>query len=241
MKLARRRLSVAHKDNRVDTIPWYLSGGVLASDCIAAYQPYGSVTLAGSYVNVVNPGTHDLTVGVAPELTANGWYSQYGNRYLISDILPSATMTVIARVLNINNYYPAGRICGASDAGGAWGISGVESGFILGYYNGTAAGRYGNVIGTTSFTGTTAMAGKRAFSDGVFRGLAGGVGTIPNLPLWIMRDNSATNNYIRNTLMLLSFYSVTLSDTQVSAISAAATAWEPSLVADSSTDWILTA
>ena len=39
--------------------PWYLSGGVSAANCIAAYQPIGAVDYAGSKVNLANLGTYD--------------------------------------------------------------------------------------------------------------------------------------------------------------------------------------
>jgi len=41
--------------------PWWLSGGIAAANCVAAYQPKGAASLEASYVNLANPGTYNLT------------------------------------------------------------------------------------------------------------------------------------------------------------------------------------
>ena len=62
---------------------WWLTGGIAAANCIAAYQPKGAASLAASYVNLANPGTNDATVGVAPTLAAGGWVLNGSTQYLI--------------------------------------------------------------------------------------------------------------------------------------------------------------
>lgn len=55
-------------------VPWYLSGGIAAANCIVAYQPKGAASLAASYVNLANPGTYNAEPGSAPSFdTTIGW------------------------------------------------------------------------------------------------------------------------------------------------------------------------
>ena len=37
-------------------VPWYLSGGIAAANCIAAFTPKGAASLAASYDNNAAPG-----------------------------------------------------------------------------------------------------------------------------------------------------------------------------------------
>lgn len=78
------------------SVPWYNTGNT--PDPLAIWQAKGAASLAASYVNLVNPGTHDLTVGVAPTLDSYGWVSDAGLAYLVSDIVPTLSYTLIARV-----------------------------------------------------------------------------------------------------------------------------------------------
>lgn len=57
-------------------IPWYLSGGVSAANCVAAYQPKGAASYAASKINLAKPGTYDaVKVTNDPVLnTLDGWY-----------------------------------------------------------------------------------------------------------------------------------------------------------------------
>lgn len=79
------------------SVPWYNTGNT--PDPLAIWQAKGAASLAASYVNLVNPGTHDLTVGVAPTLDSYGWVSGSGTAYLVSDIVPTLSYTMIARVI----------------------------------------------------------------------------------------------------------------------------------------------
>lgn len=57
---------------------WWNLDGAIAS-CVLAYQPIGAADLAASYVNLLNPGTYNLTPGAtAPTLTEKGWFFQDG-------------------------------------------------------------------------------------------------------------------------------------------------------------------
>ena len=81
-------------------VPWWLSGGIAAANCIAAYQPKGAASLAASYVNLASPGTYNLTI--PPGMTAPTWDTSYGwlgnGKCLDTGIVPDpATMSAVAR------------------------------------------------------------------------------------------------------------------------------------------------
>jgi len=79
-------------------VPWYLAGGVAAADCVGAYLAKGATSLAASYINLANPGTHDLTATSAPAFnTATGWTFSGASQYLISDITPEANYSAFVQ------------------------------------------------------------------------------------------------------------------------------------------------
>ena len=74
-------------------VPWYLSGGVSAANCLAAYKPKGAVSLAASYDNIAAPGngladgTYDAAPGAAPDWSAaKGWFFTGGTKWLTTGI-----------------------------------------------------------------------------------------------------------------------------------------------------------
>lgn len=76
--------------------PWYRAGG--APVPIAAYQAKGAGSLAASYVNLINPGTFDLTAPAGdPIFDASGWLFD-GSFYLSTGIIiDSPNWTVIGQ------------------------------------------------------------------------------------------------------------------------------------------------
>ena len=75
---------------------WWAGGGC-AAICVAAYKPRGAGSLASSYVNLVNPGTNNATVGVAPTLVENGW-SSIGAARLGTGITPNQNYSMVAKI-----------------------------------------------------------------------------------------------------------------------------------------------
>ena len=83
-------------------VPWYLSGNIPLANCIAAYKPKGAASYAASKVNIVNPGTYDLSDGAAfPTWDAvNGWTFVDGSlQYLTiaSAIITGVPFTMVCR------------------------------------------------------------------------------------------------------------------------------------------------
>jgi len=53
---------------------WYLTGGIAAAKCKAAYAVKGAASLAASYINLTGDATYDITTTAAPTWNAtNGW------------------------------------------------------------------------------------------------------------------------------------------------------------------------
>ena len=80
-------------------IPWYNAGG--SPDPLTAYQPKGADDLANSYINIVNPGTYNAALGVAPTWDAvNGWIFNGVNQYLNTGLSPQGIWTVLIQFTN---------------------------------------------------------------------------------------------------------------------------------------------
>ena len=78
-------------------VPWWLSGGISAANCVAAYQAKGAADYAASKVNLANPGTYNLTATSDPSFaTATGWTFS-GSEYLITGITPAADWSFIVQ------------------------------------------------------------------------------------------------------------------------------------------------
>src|SRR4030042_328416 len=85
-------------------IPWYLSGGIPKADCLAAYQPKGAASYAASKVNIVNPGTYDLTDGAAFPTwdVVNGWTFADGSLQYLSISRAIKTAVPLSMVCRFN-------------------------------------------------------------------------------------------------------------------------------------------
>lgn len=55
-------------------VPWWLSGGMTAAQCVGAYLAKGAADLATSLINLNSPGTYNLAVRTGnPTFGAGGW------------------------------------------------------------------------------------------------------------------------------------------------------------------------
>jgi len=101
--LARRRF-LTHISTGAVVTPWWLSGGIPAANCIAAFQPKGAASLAASYVNLASGGaTWDAAPGDAPGFnTATGWDFNGSSDYLIVGSGAIATAAPLSMVCRFN-------------------------------------------------------------------------------------------------------------------------------------------
>lgn len=98
-------------------VPWYLSGGIAAANCIAAYQPKGAASQEASYANLANAGVFTAYASIPASASwsaANGWY---GDTVYLSDIeiTNSYYLSIIARYSNVST--TSGRTVTAYNAG----------------------------------------------------------------------------------------------------------------------------
>ena len=132
-------LSTPALHGSAEVVPWYLSGGVSRANCLAAYQAIGAASLAESYVNLVNPGTYDLSGGTAPTWAAeSGWTFNGADQYKTTGIDPAAnatqTWSMIVRYSNCTA--GAGFMMGSTDG--------------IGHYLGMTPGQVAFVVFTTA-------------------------------------------------------------------------------------------
>ena len=76
-------------------VPWYKAGGIPTP--VGVYKAINAASQAISYINLVNPGTHDLTATVAPTWDATGWIFNGINQFLISDIVATEGWSIAVR------------------------------------------------------------------------------------------------------------------------------------------------
>ena len=70
---------------------WYLASGIPLANCVAAYSAKGAASLAGSYINLANPGTYNLTTTSAPTFDAStGWTFNGTANFLATGIVPNS-------------------------------------------------------------------------------------------------------------------------------------------------------
>lgn len=92
-----------HIAPKVSAIPWWLTGGIPAANCIAAYQAKGAASYAASKINLANPGTYNATDGVAYPTwnTSTGWsFVAASLQYLITGVAPASGWSAIIRIAN---------------------------------------------------------------------------------------------------------------------------------------------
>jgi hypothetical protein len=199
-------------------IPWYLSGGIAAASCKAAYQAKGAASLAASYINLKSPGTYNCTPGVAPTWnTADGWVAD-GTKYLDTGI--SSPHNGWSMLVRFSNSVTAGSnqaVCGDINSSGKYFILEPRTSGIFYFYG-------DNYKSSTPITyGVIGICGNVGYKNGNIDVTSIGtyLGTGTNVNIYILAYNSspgvASSHFIGN-VQAVSIYSVTLTAPQVSAV-----------------------
>lgn len=200
-------------------VSWWLSGAISAADCYQAHQAKGAASLAASYSNLNDPGTHDAGVGVAPDWDAgNGWKFNGTNHYLTTTFQPDndQSQTMIAQFTNFSDPQ---MLAGAANAAGN--IFALRPNHASGsvYYNGGVL-----VVAPSLTSGNTAIAGNQGYRDGVADGgaIAGYGGSCPYaVYIGCWNDAGSPTNYGAVYLQAYAIYTVTITAAQVAAVRAA--------------------
>lgn len=198
---------------------WWLSGGVSAANAIAVYQPIGAASLATSYTNLANPGTYDAAPGVAPTFAAaTGWTFNGSTQYLTTGVVPGSGWSAIVRfadAVTSNGY-----LFGAKGSN-FWGILPQYSSNTLVLYVAGASTATGQAMAPQLSAGVLAIAGTRAYRNGVDDNLTLTNAAAPK-SIWIGgANNTSLENPLSCKIQAIAIYNATLSAAQVAAISAA--------------------
>lgn len=194
--------------------PWYLAGRVTSGQCVAAYQPKGAASLAESYINLNQPGTYDLKLGVAPSFDPGVGWTGTGTQYLKTGIIPSATWSALVRF--------SGTTSGNSTFFGAY----TSNIYFVIEFAPTYIG-YGNggflTKDPTMTSGVVGFAGQTSYRNGNADGaIPPEVGTHTN-QIYVMAFNVA-GSLVRplvGSVQAIAFYNIVLSAPQVLAITTA--------------------
>lgn len=201
---------------------WWLSGGIGAANCIAAYAPKGAADLASSYINLANPGTYNAAPGVAPTFnTADGWTFNGTTQYLTCGIVPALTWSMIIRLSA-----GQGTATGKTTAGV---YHSTTQSFLI-QPHGDFAGEYefwnGNTLrltGGQKNSGVFCVAGKGAYYDGANVGTITAGGTNPTNAIYIgaLNFGGTAINLFGHKIQAFAIYNTTLTAGQVSDLTTA--------------------
>jgi hypothetical protein len=207
--------------NKGGLIPWYLKGSVSKANCLAAYQAIGAADLATSFINLVNPGTYNLTGGVDPDFDIEkGWTFNGTTQYKSTGIDPATnatnTWTAILRFSNLSG--DTGLAFGGADgSAGYFSIAPRRSSGMRKYYNGAQC--YTGPHYTTS--GVCAVAGTNGYYNGNFDG-AGCLSPFECPTIWIGGTNLGGGSLFlpyAGNIEAIAFYNTVLTAAQILAIS----------------------
>ena len=206
---------------------WYLSGGIAAANCIAAYTPKGAASLAASYDNNAAPGngladsTYDAAPGVAPTwASGTGWTFNGTTQYLDTGVIPAADQSWSLLV----------RYSGAvqSDFARFGCLNSGSARFFLYPYtvssSGTGYGHGGYLLVPVSDTsGVIGFAGNQPYRNGATHGgtIGTGAGTPIAFSIGAVNNTSVIGDYWNGTIEAIAIYDTVLTAPQVAAVSTA--------------------
>lgn len=201
--------------------PWWLSGGIAAANCVAAYTPKGAASLVASYDNNAAPGngladgTYDAAPGVAPTWgAATGWTFNGTDMYLTTGVVPASGWSMIVRFSDVavNSRWLMG-----SEAPQFYLASNWAGGVLYG----------ANGIGFRNpgiASGVIAIAGQQPYRNGATDGAtvgAGGWATVRPIAIGALNSNGAIVYYVNGKIQAAAIYNATLTAPQVAAVSTA--------------------
>jgi hypothetical protein len=186
---------------------WWLSGGISAANCVAAYQAKGAASYAASLVNLAQPGTYDLTEGngaVTWDAT-NGWRAfATGSKYFHTGFSNNSNNQFSALVRFANA--PSGLYClfgGDSSASGVCHILPRYSDKIY-YRNHGLTGGYAPGLAS----GSVGFAANSGYRNGVLDGTEALLSRVVTHEIVIGAWNNAgaISRYFPGDIYAMSFY-----------------------------------
>jgi len=202
---------------------WYLSGGISAANCVAAYAPKGAASLAESYTNIANPGTYDCTAPVAaPTWNAtDGWIFNGSTQFLSTGYVPGTTQAKSLIVKYTDYTSGDDTVAGLyeDDGGGLRHFAVALLNETVMYRNGTDAVPQ-DVLKT--YERTLAVAGTVGYLDGVAYSTPLPASTVaPTSPVYIganAYNSAAASNFFDGNVQYVAIYNTALTANQVKAV-----------------------
>ena len=198
--------------------PWWLSGGIAAANCVAAYQPKGAADYATSKLNLNAPGTNDAIKAGANE---SGWSSLgwLPNGEALNCLKAPVAITTNYSVFIKLTCSLSDRRCAAGyyNVNNSWVIFARENTDVVGFYN----GQYN--AGTNApahSSGVIGMAGTNCYRDGVLVTTRAGGANIP----WLAIGYLGASSYALpsgSVIQAMAIYDITITPTQVGLLTAA--------------------
>ena len=200
---------------------WWLSGGIAAANCVAAYQPKGAASYAASLVNLTGNATYDATGYNTPTWDASyGWnligYSPF--KYIRTGITSMTTGWSIVALVDTS---VAASVFGVSNA------AGKQKRVALNFNGGRASwyldsGLYGT--GTSSIkAGNVAILGNKGYVNGTLDCTGTDTGDYSGVDFQIggynkngTADGFATGAQIK--IKAIAIYNTVISTAQLSAL-----------------------
>lgn len=195
--------------------PWYNAGG--AADPLGAWLGKGAGSKAASFINLVNPGTYDLTeIGAINWTDANGWEGVLLSG-LDTGITPTSQNYTYICAFNDNGSGNSGIVLGCNQASYVW-IRPNNGSAQHSYKNGNSTGT--DVAGAVA-SGVMAIAGVNCYLNGVADGsvaVAWGVATSVFLTC---RSNTGVpaTQYLAGYVIAAAIWNSVLTPAQVLAVS----------------------
>ncbi|MBV6343492.1 hypothetical protein [Candidatus Magnetobacterium casense] len=198
-------------------VSWWLSGGIAAANCLAAYAAKGAASLAASYVNLANPGTYNLAY-TGSGLTwdaVNGWIDATGNAVLTATGLTVTNNQTWSVLCKFTNLAAVANCCLCSNGNTLqFAVRPIRSGTDRRYVSGDQS----SILVGQKTTGVMGIAGRQPYYNGAADGalITAGVGT--NGTYLALHGSAAGlfGYYQANAL-----YNITLSAAQMLAVSTA--------------------
>ena len=202
---------------------WWLSGGIAAENCIAAYQPIGAASKAASLVNLTGNAAYNAveleTVGWDD---TNGWKRESGAGYIGTGVAPaSSAWTIIIRFSGVVEAAPSYQyIMGEAQSSKRMIIGNYEAAIRRSYYN-TDLLRIENGAVTS---GVMAIAGQTGYYNGAPDGtIPSGWTGAATTNIYILGCNGLAETYYNDTIyaQAAAIYNATLTAQQIADLTTA--------------------
>jgi len=204
--------------------PWYLSGGVAAANCVAAYQPKGAASFAASLLDLTGNGNHAIDPGGAatPAWDAvNGWKGASGD-YLTTALTPASDRSW-TMIVCFSNAVAGAYVCGSMksvDGSLALAVRPDNASAKVAYYHGAYSKPLS--VAPAMAAGILALAGPTCYRNGVAETGAPDAGTGDALPVNALglNLNGTPYGYVVY-VQAQAWYNTALTGPQVAAVTAA--------------------